>query len=66
MLLSIIVVFVTADFKEALGVPSATWRAVFMIVGFWSLISTIRAARAAVSAPSLDEFVKILKATSKI
>jgi hypothetical protein len=66
ILLSIIVVFVTADFKEALGVPSATWRAVFMIVGFWSLISTIRAARAAVSAPSLDEFIKGLKATSKI
>jgi hypothetical protein len=66
ILLSIVVVFVTADFKEALGFPAATWRAVFMIVGFWSLVSTIRGARAAVRAPSVDEFVNVLKATSKI
>jgi hypothetical protein len=36
-----------------------------MIVGFWSLVSTIRAARAAVRAQSVDEFVYVLKATSK-
>jgi hypothetical protein len=60
ILLSIIVVFVTADFKEAFGVQAATWRAVFMIVGFLSPVSTIRAVRAAVRAPSVDEFVNVL------
>jgi hypothetical protein len=65
ILLSIVVVFITADFKEALGVPAATWRAMFMIVGFWSLVSTIRAARAAVRAPTVDEFVKVLKTSPR-
>jgi hypothetical protein len=61
VLVSILLVFVTADFKLAFGLSAATWTAVFLIAAVLSVAWLIRALLRLARAPSADDFINSLK-----
>jgi len=67
LFLAIVIVFVTADFKRALGFSADTWRALFLFAGAWTFMWTTEAVLTVVrgSTPSIDDFVSVLKAAKK-
>jgi len=65
VLLAVIPMFLTSDFKDFLGIERATWRAFFMLSGvatFGWLLLTIRSA---FDAPSEEQLVERIKNKSK-
>jgi hypothetical protein len=64
LLLPLVLTFVTADFKDAFGIPKSTWQAVFMIgiflAALWSLRELIRLA-ARKGNPKVEELISELK-----
>lgn len=63
VLLTVVLAFCTADFKDAFGATKDTWRAVMLIVGFFSLIWLIKSIVKAVSNRGLtpERFVEDLR-----
>jgi hypothetical protein len=59
--LAVLTVFVSSDFREGLGVPAATWRAIFMIAAVVSAGWLLKTTVLAFYSPSLDDVVKIIK-----
>ena len=39
--ITVLLTLITADFKEKFSLPAATWQAVFVVTGIFSLFSTI-------------------------
>jgi len=66
LFVTILLVLITADFKDALQIPEATWQAIFILAavgtGIWSLVSVFSAFR---SHTSIDHLVSQIKATSQ-
>ncbi len=64
LFVSLLLTFVTSDFKDTVGIPKDTWRAVFMI-GIWLAgLWTIKALSATVKSkgsPSVDVLIEQLK-----
>ena len=63
LLVSIIATFVTTDFKDW-WLPAASWQAVYFLVGTASAVWLLYAIYCSFTAPSVDDFVKQLKAKS--
>lgn len=64
LLASLILAFVTADFKDSFGVPKDSWRALFLIAGFLSVLWTIKALYQLFktgASPSVEELIQELK-----
>jgi hypothetical protein len=61
VLIAVISVFVSASFKDALGLPAATWSAIFVIFGLASLIWLVRCLAAVRRSPTLDDVVNAIK-----
>lgn len=66
LFVAILLVLITADFKDALYVPKATWHAIFLLAvagtGVWSVVSVVSAFH---SHTSIDHIVNQIKATSQ-
>lgn len=64
LLASLVLAFVTADFKDAFNVPKDTWRAIFMIGIFmsaiWTLVALVRVAKTS-TGKSVEELLDQLK-----
>jgi hypothetical protein len=64
LLAPLVLAFVTADFKDAFGIPKDTWRAIFMIgillSGIWTAISLLKVFRSS-SGKSVEELIDQLK-----
>jgi hypothetical protein len=64
LLIPLVLTFVTADFKDAFGIPKYTWQAVFMIgialAALWSLRELIRLANRKGN-PRVEELIEELK-----
>jgi hypothetical protein len=61
VLLSVVGTFITTDFKDR-WLPAASWEAVYFIVGAASACWLAYAIYGSFTAPSIDDFVKQLKA----
>jgi hypothetical protein len=61
LLLTVILVFCSADFKLAFGIPADTWRAVFIIVGLICLLWLIYCLSKMGKSQTLDDVIKIVK-----
>jgi len=66
LFVTIVLVLLTADFRDALGVPKSTWHAVFLIsavaTAVWSVATGYRAWN---TTSSIEEIVSDLKRTSQ-
>ena len=64
LLVPLILTFVTADFKDAFGIPKSTWQAVFMIgiilAALWSLRELIKLGTRKRN-PGVEELIEDLK-----
>lgn len=63
VVIAIVAVFVTADFRDAYF-KAATWQAVFLITGVLSLIWLIKALYRAATSPCIDDIVSKIKTRS--
>lgn len=61
LFITIVLVFCTADFKLAFGISADTWRAVFIICGFISLIWLIYCLRKIQRSKTVDDVMDIVK-----
>jgi hypothetical protein len=61
LVLTILLVFTTTNFKDSLGVPSATWSAVFMIACGLSVIWLIKTLWQKSQAMTIDDILKSVK-----
>jgi hypothetical protein len=61
LLITVVLVFITATFKDALGLKADTWAAVFIIALGLSLVWLIRAIYLACRCPSMEDIVEKMK-----
>jgi hypothetical protein len=61
ILLTIILAFVTAEFKPAFGLEAAVWKAIFILAGVGSLIWFIRDGYQSWNAKSIDDIISAVK-----
>ena len=64
LLIPILATLVSADFHDAF-LPAATWHALFILAGLASLVWLVLSIIDAVKAPTIDDFIKALRASEK-
>lgn len=63
-LFAVVTAIVTAEFKDALGLSAASWRAVFVIAGIASALWLVVWAKNYAKGPSLEDLFKKVKNSS--
>jgi hypothetical protein len=61
LVIAVITVFVSSEFKDALGLDAATWRAIFILSGLASGVWLVYTLVVAWRSPSLDDVVRAIK-----
>lgn len=65
LLASILLAFVTADFRDAFGMPKETWRAVYVIgavgAGIWTIRALIEMVKTRGNIHNIEDLINVLK-----
>lgn len=61
IMVSVIGVFVSAEFKDAFGLKAATWQAIFIIFALFSTCWLIKCLISLAKSPSLEDVVNSIK-----
>lgn len=61
ILLAVIIVFCSSEFKTAFGIPAATWQALFLVMGVIAFVSLINTAIRIFRSPTTDSLMNRIK-----
>lgn len=61
LLVGVIVVFCSSSFKDALGLPAATWQAIFLLFGAGCFIWFLASLRKLKNSTSLDQLIHTIQ-----
>ncbi|OGU65156.1 MAG: hypothetical protein A2279_09565 [Stygiobacter sp. RIFOXYA12_FULL_38_9] len=61
LLIALLIIFPTTEFKDSLSIKAATWQAFFLMISVLTIIWLIFSSIKAMKAKSVDDLIKLIK-----